>query len=103
MNNHSYENEKIFISMVVYQALIKRLTETRIMTTSTLICQEECCLIPYFDCMTKPWGHTVNTQVRILHKTHSLHKDDSLQRGTTEESPLIFKETLSESMFYGHY
>ena len=48
MNNHSYENEKILISMVVYQALIKRLTGTRMMTSSTVICQEECCLIAYF-------------------------------------------------------
>ena len=57
-----------------------------------------------FDRMTKPWRHTVNTRVQIPHKTHSLHEDDSfILRGTTEESRLIFKKTLSQCMFYGHY
>ena len=87
--------------MVVYQALIKRLTGDyfysylpRGMLFNSLF---------RFDCLTKPWRHTVNARVRISHKTHSLHKDDSLLRGTTEESRLIFKETLSPSMVYGHY
>lgn len=56
-----------------------------------------------FDRMTKPWRHTVNIRVQIPHKTHSLHEDDSLLRGTTEESRLIFKKTLSQCMFYGHH
>ena len=104
MNNHSHENEKIFISMVVYHALIKRPTGTRIMTTSTLIWQEECCLITYFVSTALPnLGDTRITHESEYLTRHSLHKDDSLLRGTTKESRLIFKKALSQSMFYGHY